>query len=243
MTKESTVPLLPCRSLDESLAFYEMLGFTRTFRQQRPNPYAAITRGGIDIHLFEIDGFVPENSYASILILTTDTEELFASFAEGLRTGLGRLPISGIPRITRPRKKQGTAGGFSIIDPGGNWLRVFRRGDSETSDTERGLLRVVENAARQGDTHGDEATAIAVLEAGLTRYAEAATVERVPALVYLAELYLRIEDVERARGTLDAVLALSLRAEEAAVVLGELGEARELLAGIATPAPADPAAT
>ena len=241
MTTESTVPLLPCRSLDESLAFYELLGFTRTFRQQRPNPCASVTRGGIDIFLFEIDGFVPEDSYGSILILTTDTEKLFDEFATGLRAGLGRLPMSGIPRITRPRKKQGTAGGFSIVDPGGNWLRVFRRGDPETSDTERGLARVVENAARQGDAHGDEAAAIAVLDAGLLRYPDAAPLDRVPALVYRAELDLRVGNTQRARETLGEVLAMSLGEAESAALTADLDSARELLA--ATPAPADPAAT
>lgn len=241
MTTESTVPLLPCRSLDESLEFYELLGFTRTFRQQRPNPCASITRGGIDIFLFEIDGFVPEDSYGSILIITTDTAKLFDEFATGLRAGLGRLPVSGIPRITRPRKKQGTAGGFSIVDPGGNWLRVFRRGDSESSHTERGLARAVENAARQGDAHGDDAAAIAVLDAGLLRYPDAARVDRVRALVYRAELDLRVGHTQRARDTLGEVLAIPISDSESAALKADLDEARELLS--ATPAPTDPGAT
>jgi catechol 2,3-dioxygenase-like lactoylglutathione lyase family enzyme len=241
MTTESTVPLLPCRSLAESLAFYESLGFTCTFRQQRPNPCASVTRGGIDIFLFEIDGFVPEDSYGSILILTTDTEKLFDEFATGLRTAHGRLPISGIPRITRPRKKQGTAGGFSVVDPGGNWLRVFRRGDPETSDTVRGLARVVENAARQGDAHGDDAAAIAVLDAGLLRYPDAAPLDRLPALVYRAELDLRVGNTRRARETLGEVLAIPLDEAESAALEADIDAARELLA--ATPDPADPAAT
>ena len=241
MTTESTVPLLPCRSLDESLEFYELLGFTRTFRQQRPNPCASITRGGIDIFLFEIDGFVPEDSYGSILIITTDTAKLFDEFATGLRAGLGSLPVSGIPRITRPRKKQGTAGGFSIVDPGGNWLRVFRRGDSESSDTERGLARVVENAARQGDAHGDDAAAIAVLDAGLLRYPDAVRVDRIRALVYRAELDLRVGNTQRAIDTLGEVLAIPLSDSETSALEADLDEARELLA--ATPTPTDPAAT
>jgi len=232
MTTESTVPLLPCRSLDESLDFYGLLGFEVTFRQKRPNPCASIIRGGIDIFLFEIDGFVPENSYASILIITSDTEELFDAFAEGLRAGLGRLPVSGIPRITRPRKKQGTASGFSIVDPGGNWLRVFRRGESETSDTAPGLLRVIENAARQGDAHGDDAAAIAVLDVGLARYPDAPLVERVPALVYRSELDLRVGNVERARETLERVVAVRPNADDQAALDAQLRIARELLDGL-----------
>src|SRR5690606_18395412 len=33
MANERTYPLLPCRELDESIGFYEVLGFKRTYRQ------------------------------------------------------------------------------------------------------------------------------------------------------------------------------------------------------------------
>lgn len=40
----------------------------------------------------------------------------------------GKLLMSGIPRTTRPRKDKntGVTGGFTVIDPGGNWIRIFR---------------------------------------------------------------------------------------------------------------------
>jgi hypothetical protein len=50
----------------------------------------------------------------------------------GLRAAYGKLPVTGIPRITRPRRKQGAAGGFTVVDPGGNWLRV----SSQTAELE-----------------------------------------------------------------------------------------------------------
>lgn len=31
-----------------------------------------------------------------------------------------KLPVAGIPRILRPRKRYGTVRGFSVVDPGGN---------------------------------------------------------------------------------------------------------------------------
>jgi hypothetical protein len=34
---ERTIPILPCRSIDATLAFYEALGFENTYRQERPN--------------------------------------------------------------------------------------------------------------------------------------------------------------------------------------------------------------
>lgn len=42
MPNERTYPILPCRELDESIVFYETLGFKRTYRQVRPNPPAVV---------------------------------------------------------------------------------------------------------------------------------------------------------------------------------------------------------
>ena len=33
MANEVTIPILPCRQLDDSIPFYEALGFVRTYRQ------------------------------------------------------------------------------------------------------------------------------------------------------------------------------------------------------------------
>ena len=75
-----------------------------------------------------------------------------------------------------------------MVDPGGNWLRISSSGSAPEAERGGPFERVMLNAARQGDARGNEAAAIAVLEAGLTRHADATAVERVPVLVYLAEL-------------------------------------------------------
>ena len=127
MLAEKVTPILPCRDLDELLPFYEALGFAVTYRQARPNPYACVRRGGIELHFFGLAEFDPETSLGNVIIEVPDTLALFDEFAAGLRAAHGKLPITGIPRITRPRRQQGTAGGFSVVDPGGNWLRVSAR--------------------------------------------------------------------------------------------------------------------
>jgi len=58
--KAITTPILPCADLDHSISFYEALGFKRTYRQERPNPYAVVERGEIVIHLFGLEDFDPE---------------------------------------------------------------------------------------------------------------------------------------------------------------------------------------
>ena len=63
MANERTYAILPCQELDESISFYETLGFKRTYRQVRPNPSAVVALEDIHIHLAGIDGFNPADSY------------------------------------------------------------------------------------------------------------------------------------------------------------------------------------
>lgn len=139
-------------------------------------------------------------------MIVPDTGILYDEFAAGLRAAYGKLPVKGIPRITRPRRKQGMPAGFSVVDPGGNWLRIT---SGDPGEDEGGPFeRVLRNAARQGDSRGDEAAAIAVLEAGLVRHADATDAEKVPVLVYLAELLIRVGEEDRASvvlGQLEAI--------------------------------------
>src|SRR5687768_14197094 len=195
MANERTYPILPCADLDAAIAFYRALGFERTYRQLKPNPCAVVRREDIHIHLCGIDGFDPEQSYASAIVVVPDPDALYQSFAAGLRAAYGKLPVKGIPRVTRPRKRFGTVYGFSLVDLGGNWLRVSGLGVAESStegplatDKETGLAGVLEVATRLGDAHGDEVKALRTLESGLKRFPEASVLHRAQALLYRAEL-------------------------------------------------------
>ena len=157
MANERTYPCLPSAELDESIAFYESLGFQKTYRQVRPNPYAVVAHEEIHIHLFGIDGLDPAASYGSAIVAVPDPDSLYRDFAAGLRKARGRLPVAGIPRISRPRKKYGTVRGFSVVDPGGNWLRISKLGESEEQDSAEkaeGLAQIVYVAAPGGCTWG-----------------------------------------------------------------------------------------
>ena len=83
MANERTYPCLPCRDLDEAIGFYESLGFTRTYRQLRPNPYAVVVREDIQIHLFGMENFYPANSYGSVIVVVPDPDALYRAFATG----------------------------------------------------------------------------------------------------------------------------------------------------------------
>jgi catechol 2,3-dioxygenase-like lactoylglutathione lyase family enzyme len=209
-------PILPCPDLDDAIAFYEALGFRRTYRQLRPYPAAVVQRDAMAIHLGGIDGFDPQQSYASVIIVVPDPDALYRSFADGLRRAMGRVPVAGIPRMVRPRKKWGTVYGFSVVDVGGNWLRFSRIGDREPAADEAtgGLVGIVEVAARLADSKGDDAQAIATLERGIARHADAPAVDRARALLYLAELAVRVGDDQLARSSFGAALTVELDAAE-----------------------------
>src|SRR5918997_3161465 len=191
MANERTYPCLPCRELDPPIAFYEAIGFRRTYRQLRPNPYAVVRRDDLQLHLFGMPDFDPAESYGSVIVVVPDPDALYHSFAAGLRAAYGKLPVAGIPRILRPRKKFGTVRGFSVVDVGGNWLRVYKSGDTEeeaNAEKATGLAQSVLVAARLGDARGDDAAALRTLENGIARYGDAPAMERARALLYRAEL-------------------------------------------------------
>jgi hypothetical protein len=186
----------------------------------------------IQIHLFGMEGFNPADSYGSVIIAVPDPDSLYHTFAANLREAYGKLPVAGIPRILRPRKRYGTVRGFTVIDPGGNWLRISKLGDSEeeaSAEKAEGLAQLLLVAARLGDAHGDEAQALKTLETGLSRYPEAAASERVKAYLYRAELAVRLNDPELARSSLAAAMALKLTEDELAMVAEEMAHVTELV--------------
>lgn len=225
-----TFPILPCPDIDVAVTFYEALGFERTYRQTRPNPYAAVSRGDINVHVFGIDGYDPAGATGNVGIAVPNCDVLYESFAAGLRQAFGRLPAAGVPRITRPRKRFGTVYGFSVVDPGGNWLRFSNLGDTEEGEVERtGLLRVVDNAARQGDSRGSDVDALDVLDRGLSRFVDAPPAERAEALLYRAEIAVRLGRRDVAVESLVEARALTLTADEQARLAAGFSHVDELI--------------
>ena len=167
VANELTIPLLPCPSIDEIASFYEMLGFEITYRQTRPNPHVAVRREDINLHFFGMDGYDPAQSYSTCLVIVADTSELFEAFAAGMRSVHGRLLISGIPRMTRPRLRNDRYTGFTVVDPGGNWIRINKAAREPEAQTT--LARAMENAARQADARGDEHQGLKILDGALKR--------------------------------------------------------------------------
>ena len=219
MANEITVPLLPCRDIDEIVEFYSMLGFSRTYYQALPNPYVALKREDIQIHFFGIPDFNPEDSYGSCLVIVRDTGELYRAFAEGIRAVRGKLLVSGIPRMTRPRKRKNADNhsGFTVIDPGGNWIRIMaaKPEADATKAVPSKLAKSLQSAVVMGDSHGFDPRAAQILDAALERDKDmASATDLLEALAYRAELALRVDDTASAARALTQARSISLSDSE-----------------------------
>jgi hypothetical protein len=232
VTGERMIPILPCADIDGIADFAAALGFTVTYRQIRPNPYLALRREDIELHYFGLEGFRPEDSYGTCAVVAPDPKLLFDAFAAGLRSRYGRLPLAGFPRITRPRRRKNAGGftGFSLVDPGGNWIRVIApRAEPEPAGPRSRLARSLADAVVLADSHGDVEQAAKILGGAIRRCsAEASPVERVEALAYLAELAVRRDDAAAARALLAQIDGMALSEQERVEAAGALAALPDL---------------
>lgn len=241
------IPMLPCTDIEEIAEFWTALGLRVTYRQLRPNPSLALGLGGIDLHYYGMPGHDPEQSHSTCALVVSDTEPLYELFAQGFRASLGKVAQSGAPRMTRPRRRANNGGlsGFSVIDPAGNWIRVFRRPDAGSgvrSVDDRvewvsagggPLAAALENAVVLGDSHGDPRQAHRILAGALARHEQAGVGERAAAWAYLAELRVGLGDLVGAQAAGEEVLALTtttgLGEDERATVARAAREVTQLL--------------
>ncbi|MEU7146080.1 VOC family protein [Nocardia sp. NPDC046473] len=233
MAHEITVPLLPCGSIDEIVEFYTMLGFTRTYYQARPYPCVGMQREDLQLQFFGMPDFEPENSYGSCVVLVPDTQQLFEAFAAGMRAVHGKLLVSGIPRMTRPRKRKNADNysGFTVVDPGGNWIRIFASPSTggNSAPAVGKLARALENAVVLGDSKGDNQQAAKILDAMLAReQGRAPATELVEALAYRAELAIRAEDTTAAVDALTRARAVPLTDAERSELTAHLAGLEDL---------------
>jgi hypothetical protein len=205
MVTDTAVPALPCVTLEESLPFYGLLGFEVTYKQKNPNAYAVVARGDVQLHLFGIPRLDPSAAYSTCLIIVGEVEDLHRRFAAALSGAYGKVPVAGIPRITRMRKGQSR---FTIVDPAGNSLIFIRRASSDATEgsyedgpglTGSKMELAIKTAARLRDFKTDDAMAAKVLDAALAKYPTAAPAERARALAARAEIAVALGEVELAR--------------------------------------------
>lgn len=222
MDAERTIPILPCRSIDDTLTFYRALGFEVTYQQARPNTYAVVERGGIALHFFTLRDYDPANSYSSCLVQVPDIDGLYRAFADGLRAQYGRLPVAGIPRLLRLRDKTDGSRGFNLIDPGGNWIRIFQPHDATRRDAApeamSKLSRATAAAELLAESKGEAIAAAKLLDTALAGNDDAPVTHRVRALILRASLAITLENRPLAQRLIAEIDAIALADDDRAAL-------------------------
>jgi catechol 2,3-dioxygenase-like lactoylglutathione lyase family enzyme len=117
LQKDRAIPILPSRSLANTLKFYRCLGFDGEILGEN-NDYAILARGDLELHFFLHTELLPAQSWAGCYLRVVDVEALYTVFFAA------RLPESGIPRIDTLGDKPWGMREFAIVDEDGNLLRI-----------------------------------------------------------------------------------------------------------------------
>ncbi|SDX56012.1 hypothetical protein [Paenibacillus sp. CF384] len=139
-------PIFPCPSIKEQTAFYEHLGFETVYTSNRPHTYAVVKYGELEIHFYGSKKLVPAANSQMCYVQVDDVNRLYEAFTSGLKQATGRIPRSGIPRISK-LKDLAEDRRFIITDLGGNTLYV---GTPNTELANPAFFRTIESAEWSG---------------------------------------------------------------------------------------------
>jgi len=110
----TAIPILPCRDLDETLAFYGGLGFSIDFEEDEPAPYAIVSFAEAEIHFS--GAAAPRVGAAYLRVESADA--VHRAWSQ-----LG-LPAAGTPSVGEIADREWGMREFELVDPSGNRLRV-----------------------------------------------------------------------------------------------------------------------
>lgn len=117
------IPILPCPDIRRQVEFYQQLGFEITGVYTSPNPYAAVQLGNIELHFWGNRKNVPAENSSMCFIQVEDVDAVNDAFTNSLKAHTGKVPRSGIPKITKVRDLVADRR-FTLTDPGGNTLFI-----------------------------------------------------------------------------------------------------------------------
>ncbi len=114
--QDIAIPVLPSRSLNDTLAFFRRLGFDGRIHSH--GDYAILTRGTVELHFFTHRELRPTESSAGCYIRVADVASIYGASASA------ELPRKGIPRQDALEDKPWGMREFAIVDPDGNLIRI-----------------------------------------------------------------------------------------------------------------------
>lgn len=226
LSEWTTVPMLPCVSLEETITFWQHLGYVTTYYQKSPYPYGVVERGGHQLHFYRLKGFKPGSGYQGCLIMVANAAATHLELSERLRRQTGKVPTTGMPRMSRMKPGQTR---FTLTDPAGNSVIFVELGDKDQETYAQAdkagltpLQRSIATALRFRDFKNDEEAAAKTLDAGLKRKGVEKNIDMAEALLMRAALAHEMNDPLREQECLSTVKALRLTPEEITSLRGKL---------------------
>ncbi|MFF5359590.1 bleomycin resistance protein [Streptomyces scabiei] len=210
---EKTIPILPCRTLQPVLDFYEALGFEVTLQQRSPNPYAVVERGEVQLQFFGLKSFDPAQSFSTCYVVTDDVDGLYTAFRAGLRETYGRIPTRGLPRLGPLKDMSYGMRQFLMTDPGGNCVRVGQPTSADQSHRpapKETFARALHHASLLADSKDDPAAAARVIDRVLALDDRPAPPQLLRLLVLRGDIAVRLGDEETAAAALERAGAVPL---------------------------------
>ncbi len=231
---ESTTPILPCVSVEETKNFYECLGFRTTYEQNRPYRYLVVAFSGFELHFRKAPrGIDPADEDGGAAIVFVDAvAPYYAAFVAAMRAAHGKILAKGLPRITRLRPG---ASRFSLFDPSGNNIVLVQRDEPVEleyggSSTLTGLAKALDNARIYSEFKSDDRAAFRHLKSALRRHRDTApAVDRALAIATLLTLAVALDDereVPALRRELGDISLTATEQQRVDAALAEVDDAR-----------------
>lgn len=224
------IPILPCRSIDEQLEFYQALGFELTYRQAKPNLYACVRHPIVELHFFVLKQLEPSNSYSMCYISVPDVDTVYKKFCENLKKTYQKVPAKGLPRITKLNNLTEDRR-FNLIDPAGNRLLIGQKHASPEPIQQYAMVppsrfaKAFETAYRLAYAKDEPAEAARVLDLVFSKPEEVSATLRFQAYVLRADIAVSMDEPDLAKTYIRETESLSLSDQE----LEEVMEATERL--------------
>jgi hypothetical protein len=137
---KKVIPILPCPDIRTQVAFYQQLGFEILGVYTSPNPYAALKFGSVELHFYGSRKIVPHENPSMCFITVQNVDAVYDAFAGSLKANTGKIPRSGIPRMTKVRDLVADRR-FTLTDTGGNTIFIGCPKNAEVDN----FFRTLEN--------------------------------------------------------------------------------------------------
>lgn len=226
----TTIPLFPITALDETLVFYQALGFEVTYRQDEPYLYAAVSHGETTFHFSRLSMYGAKNAFGAALVFVPEVNPVHTAFADGLRSHYGRVPTAGLPRLSRLFPGQTR---FRLFDPSGNILTYINQDEPDMGfafydEPSSKFMRTLDTATFLRDIYNNDLAAAKMLDKALKEYQEGSAIDRARVLAARAELAVALGETDRAQVVREELQGIELSGEERAQWQDELETAERL---------------